>query len=160
MRNNAHILILAVLVGCGKFHSARPSNFGFICEYGIFPGNTLNTFDGTLTNKVMITGDSIATVKIRLSNQQLDSIYAKMIDIDVFNYPNRFSPDTSRAIALPSPIYIIRIKAGEVEKEIHWISGFQSNKKEAKQLDELFDLIQKMVARDPNYAKLPKAIYM
>ena len=49
----------------------------------------LDTFKGTYTKDMVM--DPSITVPLSLSEEEMDRIYQKMVEIDFFNYPDKFS---------------------------------------------------------------------
>ncbi|MDZ4230961.1 MAG: hypothetical protein U1B77_03995, partial [Dehalococcoidales bacterium] len=79
---------VAGLAGCGS-PATEKSNFNMIFRYGVMARNELDTFQGIYT-KDMIADPSI-TVPLSLTEEELDSIYRKMVEIGFFSYPDEFS---------------------------------------------------------------------
>ena len=79
------------LVGTAGCDEAEPEAAGFNLEfrYGVMAGNILDTFEGTYT-KDMVT-DLPITVELSLSDEEKETIYQKMVEIDFFDYPEEFS---------------------------------------------------------------------
>ena len=142
-------------------HKPGESNFNLIFRYGIMAGNTLNTFEGTYT-KDMVRDPSI-TVPLALTEEEMDRIYQKMVEIDFFNYPDNFSisvpPGVPTGLRTPYPSYYFRVEYNSTTKELWWddeivCKDFQDEK--ADQLRELIELIRDIIESKEEYKELPE----
>src|SRR3990172_11203851 len=71
-----------------------PDDFNFVLRFGIEAGmgskNVLDTFKGTFTKDLVMAGS--VTTKLRLTNKEMQAIYEKMRDVEVWRYPEQYSP--------------------------------------------------------------------
>ncbi len=156
-KRNYFLFLMMVLVGC-HHNSKQPSNFAFVFKYGFFPPrNVLNTYSGQFTRDMAFDRDTI--VSFHLEENQMDSIYQKMVDIDVFNYPDEYIPDKGNGVS-PSHSYYFKITAGDKEKQLWWREGLYSNNPKSKQLYELIHLIERMITGNKQYPELPQSQHM
>ena len=66
---------------------SRPSDYNILFKYGYSKAmiNELNTFNGTYTKDLGT--DPPITVEFRLTDEDIERIYQKMVEIDFFCYP-------------------------------------------------------------------------
>ena len=152
----ASVALLLGTIGCGA-PTPGDSNFNLIFKYGVGATNELNTFNGTFT-KDMIMEPSIK-VKLSLSEEELDSIYQKMVEIDFFNYPDRFSvtvpPGESIIMVTPYESYYFKVRYDSRVKELWWEDEIKNENIEADRLRELIELIWSIIQSKEEYKKLP-----
>jgi len=121
--------------------------------------NQLNTTNGTFT-KDMISAPSI-TVSLTLSEDELDRIHEKMLDIDFFNYPTDFAinlpPSAIAAMITPSVNYYFRVANGSQVKELFWDDKIMNQDAQASKLRELIQLIKGIITSRDEYKTLPPA---
>jgi len=155
------ICVLFALTGCNPPES---DDFGLIFAYGVTAGNVLNTFEGTYTKDMVL--DPPITVSLPLTEEELDAIYQKMIEIDFFNYPDEFSitvpPDEGVGIVTPSSCYYFKVIYDSKIKELRWEDKITNPDTKAEQLRELIELIISIVQSKKEYQRLPtpKSGYM
>ncbi|MFC1919116.1 hypothetical protein ACFLWW_04025, partial [Chloroflexota bacterium] len=65
------------------------ADFNLIFKYGVMARNELDTFQGTYTKDMV--ADPPITVNLSLTEEELDRIHRKMLEIDFFNYPETFT---------------------------------------------------------------------
>lgn len=142
-------------------HEPRESNFNLIFRYGIMAGNTLDTFQGTYV-KDMVRDPSIR-IDLALTEEEMDSIYQKMVEIDFFNYPDRFSisvpPGVPTGVFTPYSSYYFKVEYNSKIKELWWDDKivYKDYKDEkADRLRELIKLIMDIFESKEEYKKLPE----
>ncbi|MFC1949538.1 hypothetical protein ACFLW0_05140 [Chloroflexota bacterium] len=151
-------LIVAVigLTGCSA-PPADVSNFNLIFRYGVTARNELNTFEGTYT-KDMIMDPSI-TVELSLTEEELDRIYQKMVEIDFFDYPDEFSvpiaPGGLVTMVTPYSSYYFEVEYDSTVKELRWEDEIMNQNEEADKLRELIRLIRDIIESKEEYKELP-----
>ena len=156
----AGLVLVAVLLGTAGCNTpaSGESAFSLIFRYGVTARNELNTFEGTFT-KDMVSDPSI-TVDLSLSEEEMDSIYQKMVEIDFFDYPDEFSvpthPDGLVHIVTPYSSYYFKVKYGSKIKELWWEDEIKNENVEADRLRELIKLIRDIIESKEEYQKLPK----
>ncbi len=152
----ASVVAILGTAGCTAPASGE-SSFNLVFQSGVGARNRLDTFNGTFT-KDMIMEPSIK-VKLSLSEEELDSIYQKMMEIDFFNYPDRFSvtvpPGESTIIVTPYESYYFKVRYGSRVKELWWEDEIKNENIEADRLRELIELIWSIVQSKEEYKKLP-----
>ena len=91
----------------------------------------------------------------------LQTVYAKMVEINFFSYPSLYSVPTpaSGAYGLATPSYRYRLMArnGDLTHTVVWEDNIfvEPTPPESERLRELFDLIRGMVDSDPDVQRLP-----
>lgn len=142
------------MVGCG---AGTSPDFNLIFKYGVGAKNELNTFKGTYTRDMIL--DPSITVKLSLSEEELDSIYQKMVEIDFFEYPDRFSvpipPDGMVIMVTPYSSYYFKVKYDFKIKELWWEDEIKNENIEADKLRELIKLIRDIIESKEEYKQLP-----
>ena len=151
-------LMLALLgtVGCGT-STRRESDFNLIFKYGVGAKNELNTFEETYTKDMVM--DPSITVNLALSQEELDRIYQKMVEIDFFSYPDKFSvsilPGEVIGMVIPFSSYYFKVEHNSKTKELWWDDEITNEDEKAKKLRELIKFIRDIVESKEEYKKLP-----
>lgn len=127
----------------------RPSNFGFIFHFAL--GNELNTFTHTFTKDMVCEKD--ITVDFYLTPTQLDTIYAMMNTIDLFNYPT-FVDDPCPRRGFPKDI-AFDIHADSVNRSIHFHKHSYTCSERVKKVSGLENYIESLIYDSETYKKLP-----
>jgi hypothetical protein len=128
-----------------------PDNFAFSMRFGI--RDIINTFKGTYT-KDMVT-DPDTTIPFQFTQQQMDSIYAKMLALDFFNYPLYWS--YTQAVNYHCwKSYKFVIQAGNVRKDIYLVPKHPLYSKYIHGIDEIQSLIKKFIYSSDTYRKSPE----
>ena len=70
----------------------RKGDFNLLFKYGVGAKNVLDTFDNTYT-KDMVIGSPI-TIRLYLSDEEIEQIRQKMFEIGFFSYPESFPLST------------------------------------------------------------------
>ncbi len=152
------VLVVAVLgmVGCSS--SPAQSDFNLIFRYGVGARNELNTFKGTYTKDMI--GDPSIKVPLSLTEEELDRIYRKMIEIDFFDYPEEFSvavaPGGMVGIITPHSSYYFKVEDDSGIKELRWEAEIINEDAEADKLRELIKLIRDIIEAREEYQRLPE----
>ena len=132
---------------------SKPKDFNFIFNFGVGAKNQLDTVKGQYTRD-MISEPSI-TAELKLTEEEMNSIYSKMKKLDILNYPDKFTPK-SRMCATPFDTYSMKIIINGKEKNIYWEDENVSKTKGAVQLRDLFTEIYKIIMDKEEFKKLPK----
>lgn len=158
-------VVLAVLLlsaGCSLINPAKESKTGqgeklkILFAYGVERRNVLNTFEGTYTKDMIM--DPPLTINMTLSGEELDAIYAKMLDIDFFNYPGEFRVpprDGVSEIITPYSSYYFKVQYDSEVKELSWEDNNTIENEDAQKLRELISLIREIAETREEYIKLP-----
>jgi hypothetical protein len=147
-----------------RISQQKESDFDFVFQHGVFAaspgsGNILNTFKGTYTRD-MVT-DFPVTTELILTEEEKNTIYQKMKDIDFFNYPSRLNP--LGATVIPPFGYYFRVKYDNNYKVVICPgSFFTRHDKQAVDLQALIDVIIPIIESKKEYKELPfpKAVYV
>jgi hypothetical protein len=132
----------------------RPNDFNFVFNYGVGSKNQLNTIKGQYT-KDMVAESSIST-NLKLSDEDMDTIYSEMRKINILDYPDNFNPKNN-VKQTTYHTYNFKVIVNGIEKNISWADGNVSQSKQAVQLRELFKKIQEIIESKEEYKKLPEA---
>ena len=142
-------------------HSVPPpasdESFNLIFRFGVTAGNVLDTYQDKFTKDMI--EDPPITIDLRLTETEMDRIYQKMVEIDFFNYPERFMitlpPGESTSIIIPFSIYYFKVEKGSQIKILQWDDRITNPDEKADNLRELIDLIKNIIAWKDEYRKLP-----
>lgn len=148
------ICLLFTSIGCNP---PAHDNFGLIFKYGVTAGNVLNTFEGTYTKDMVI--DPPIRVSLSLTEEELDTIYQKMLEIDFFNYPDEFSVTPTEGlvgIVTPHTSYYFKVIYDSKVKELWWDDEITNPDTKADKLRELIELIKGIIHSKEEYKKLPE----
>ena len=154
------LLITTLLSGCGSLNAknklppSKPVNFNFIFSYGVGAKNQLDTFKGQFTKDMVM--DPSITTDLKLSDEDMDTIYSELRKINILAYEENFQPK-GYTESTPYVTYSFSMTADGIEKKITWFDENDSNTKEAVQLRELFYKIKDMIESTEEYKKLPTA---
>ena len=148
---------VSLFAGCGstaknQMPDTKPKDFNFVFNYGVNAKNQLDTFKGQYTRD-MITEESVTT-ELKLTEEEMNSIYLEMKKIDIMNYPDKFNPK-GNVKSKPFTTYSLKIVINKKEKNIYWKNEILSDTKEANQLKEVFKKIYKVIESKEEYKKLP-----
>lgn len=145
---------------------ARPdeSHFNFIFRFGILGRNKLNTFKGTYTADMVI--DPFITISLPLSNEEMERVYQKMIEINFFDYPDKFSisipPGARSGRVMSHESYYFKVEHNSKIKELSWEDEIIYKDERAEKLRELIKLITDIIRSKEEFKKLlePRAGYI
>jgi len=163
-------LVLAIILlgatGCDNINPAngsadntpQESDFNFIFKYGVTAKNELDTFKGKFTKDMV--SDPPITVKLSLTEEEKNSIYQKMVEIDFFDYPDRFSvsvpPGELTGMVTPYLTYYFKVAYDSQVKELWWDDEITNPDQRADKLRELISLVRNIVESKEEYKKLPE----
>lgn len=155
------MVVLLVVTACSTAPVTTPSDFGLVFKYGVGARNELDTFHGTYTKDMI--GDPPITIPMTLSEEELDRIYEKMVNIGFFDYPDEFEvtvpPGGLRGIVAPHSSYYFKVKQEDGFKELSWdaeIIEATTKDEKAERLRELIRLIRDIIEAKPEYRELPE----
>jgi len=151
-----------VVTGCGGAATAQGTSqqngFNFIFKHGVTGRNTLDTFQGTYTKDMIM--DPAITTDLVLTKAEMDSIYQKMMEIDFFNYPDKFSVDVAdnetKTEVAPYPSYFFRVEYDGKTKELLWHAKYVNLDTPGEKLMELINLIRNIIESKDEYKALPE----
>ena len=134
--------------------SSQENDFNLLFRHGVGAKNELNTFEGTYTKDMVL--DPPITISLILSEEELEQIHQKMIEIDFFNYPEDFPPHPGHVIT-PCTNYFIKVEHGSIVKEINWNTNSMLESNIQDNLWQLAGCIIDIVEQKPEYKVLPPA---
>jgi hypothetical protein len=137
----------------------RP-DFGFIFKDMSCFNDVLDTFDGTYSTLIKEDPPEYVTVSMPLSDEQMQTVFDKMIEINFFGYPDVFAfpvpPDGSMIIEAPAASYAILVRNGERRKSVEWVDDIVGpSDQPAVHLRGLLGMIQQMIQEHPAYRQVP-----
>jgi hypothetical protein len=123
------------------------------------PVNVLDTTKDTLAHTPL--GDTISiTISLRLTNDELESVYQKAISISFFDYPSKFVIPDYQVLGYQSGIssYQLSMTNGVMTNSVSWTDDTISKPSytKADQLRELMYLIDKIIQSHPEIQLLPE----
>lgn len=155
---SAYLMAACASPSPNDYGASPEPNFAFTFEYGSCNNDILDTFKGTFTKDMII--DPAVTIPFQLTQNQITEIYQKMVEIDLWDYPDVFAIKTPRrgvvGIVTPAMSYRITVRNGEMTKTIFWFDEITDpTTLEAERLRSLFSMMIDMVQNSPEYKKLP-----
>ncbi len=156
------LILCLVVTGCGGAATAKgtpqQNGFNFIFKYGVTGRNTLDTFRGIYTKDMIM--DPAITIDLTLSSQEMDSIHQKMVEIDFFNYPDKFSVNVAdnetKTEVAPYPSYFFKVAYDGKTKELLWHAKYVNLDLPGAKLMELINLIRDIIESKDEYKALPE----
>ena len=157
------LFIIMILVACAPATTVPPrtDNFAFIFQgssCGPNPVNVLDTAERTLVYTPL--GDTTSvTISLRLTDDELESIYQKAISIGFFNYPSEFVVPDDQVLGYQAPAssYKLSMTNGEMTNSVSWTDDTMTKPGyiKADQLRELMNLIDEIIQSHPEVQHLP-----
>ena len=132
---------------------SRPSDFNLLFKYGYgtVNKNELNTFNGTYTKAI--------TVEFRLTDEDMERIYQKMVEIEFFCYPDEFVipvPDGEIVSGVSNHLqYYFRVECDNKVKIVQWKDNILNKYEDADKLRWLAGLIIDLIESKDEYWDLP-----
>jgi hypothetical protein len=160
------ILLISVTIYASQLPSETTNNIyttstNILFRYGISGAkhmNELNTSKGIFT-KDMVDKDPVKT-NLDLNQDELDTIFKKMVEIDFFSYPRNYQPQREGDVhgyTTPSSIYYLEFKDDTGTKIVQWSDKYYvPDDAGYEKLMELADQIIDIIEAKPEYKKLPK----
>ncbi len=157
------VLLAALMIVTGSSGCLQPeiprqnTNLNFIFQYGVGAADILNTFDNSYTRD-MVAGPP-ERIRMFLTDDEMNRIYAKMQEIGFFDYPTQFSIPTPKGpigIVTPYQSYYFKVTMGTQVKELTWGDSITIPASEqVDRLRELIRLIENIITAKPEYKNLP-----
>lgn len=98
----------------------RHSDMNFIFKYGIGAKNILDTFQNKFT-KDLIQAPSVTTA-LYLTDEDMERIYQKMVEINFFSYPDEFAVNVPAGglatVLTPYASYYFTVEKGRPNQDI------------------------------------------
>ena len=141
-------------------HVTHDTTSNIIFRWGVPVGKQLNELD-TLKGifiKDMVNKDPVRTT-LDLSQEELDTIYQKMVDIDFFSFPRFYNPILGEYIGAGTPFSIFYLEyINETgTKIVQWDDKYSLTTDTGyNNLKELAKFIIEIIIDKPEYKELPK----
>ena len=104
--------------------------------------------------------DPAVTIEVTLTAEEMDSIYNEMVEIDFFNYPDKFSvivpPGQAETRVTPYSTYFFKVTYQGKTKELLWHEKMTNSDEKADKLRELIKFIRGIIESKEEYKKLPE----
>ncbi|KUO53044.1 MAG: hypothetical protein APF76_12770 [Desulfitibacter sp. BRH_c19] len=133
-----------------------PKDFNFLLRYGVKGRNVLNTFENTYIKDLVDAGT--ITIKMTLDKSEMREIYEKMLEVDIFSYPNNFEPlepHLVKKVGFPNSTYELIIEMDGNKKEVYWDTPVITETIEEEMLRDLIYFIVYIVELKEEFKKLP-----
>ena len=156
----AGLALVATILGVTGCSTTQPteSSFNLIFKYGVGARNELSTFEDTYTKDMVM--DPSITVNLSLTEEELDRIYQKMVEINFFDYPDRFSVSVPAGelvtMVTPHMSYYFKVEYDSRIKELWWEDEIMNENEEASRLREFIQLIRDIIESKEEYKELPE----
>jgi hypothetical protein len=137
--------------------SSADSDFNIVFRYGVGAKNELNTLKGTYT-KDMVNKPPITT-KLQLTQDELESIHLKALEIDLFDYPwtiHTMPKGDIIGMITPYSTYYVEVWNGTTKNAVVWNNKYDTENEKYYDLMELVHLIIEIILSHPEYQKLPE----
>ncbi len=164
------LMLLAMLLpSCGQALLGSPQTgspkeaFSLVFEYGVGGAPTKNVLDtarGTFTKDMIV--DPPVTVKLKLSEDDLNRIRCKMDEIHFWDYPDVLEPeprgDGTVMAVTPYSSYYFKVERNGAVKEVSWENQYlySDETSRAKNLKDLAQLIWGIITSTDEYKALPE----
>ncbi len=164
----AVLLVALIFAACAPSATVTPraNNFALIFQYtascATIPMYVLDTASGTLVYTPI--GDTTSTtISLRLTSDELESIYQKASAIGFFDYPSKFVVPfwQVRGYLESGASYELSMTNGTTTNSVSWTDDAvtRSNYTRANQLRELMKLIYETIQSHPEVQQLPKGVF-
>ncbi len=155
------ITITTLLIQDKSEITIEETTSNILFRYGVSGGkhpNELDTVKG-IFQKDMVNKDP-AWTKMDLTQDELDTIYQKMVDIDFFSYPKVFQPKLEGEVIGELGVvstYYLEYKDDTRTKIVQWNVKYDApDDIQYQNLKELAHLIIEIIQAKPEYKKLPE----
>lgn len=126
----------------------KPTNFNIIFRYGVGAKNELNTFDQTYTKDMVV--DSPLIIKLKLTDNELVSIYQKINDLGFFNTSTK--PIEENMMVTPCSSYYLKAQIDSDQKELSWND---CRGKVSEKFQQFINYIIPIIETKKEYKELP-----
>jgi len=134
--------------------AVQPADFGFVAAYGVGARNQIDTFKGTFTKDIISQTKANPTIELSLTSDELASLYRDLRTMRILGYPSNLDTTTGMTASSPTS-YLLRIRAGGIEKSISWGYGDFAGTPEAQALQDWFEKLREMIEAKPEYQRMP-----
>jgi hypothetical protein len=126
-----------------------PTTFNLIFRYGVGAKNELNTFEQTYTRDMVM--DPPVTIKLKLSDSELNSIFQRINDLKLFD--ESAEPVEGNGFGgIPCSNYYLKVQIDSAQKELSWDN---CREKISDKLQEFTNYIIQIIESKEEYKKLP-----
>jgi hypothetical protein len=133
-----------------------PADFAFFAAYGVWAKNQFDTFRGTFTKDIVSQNKPNPTVDLRLTADELATLYQDLRAMKILDYSSAFLPTTGTTMSTYTS-YILNVRAAGTIKYISWDDKGLSTEPRATALRKWFEKLQGMIEAKPEYSSLPAA---
>ena len=156
-------ILLGIILGVTSMPriETHTTTFNVIFRYGVSGAehpNELNTLEGIFI-KDMVNKEPVST-KLDLTQEEIDTIYNMMTEIDFFSYPKSFKPTIKGdifGIQTPFMVYYLEYQDEYRTKSVSWNDEYiDTGDVEYQNLNQLARMIIFIIEAKPEYKKLPK----
>jgi hypothetical protein len=141
----------------GPLPTTQPTSFNFDFRYGVGAKNELDTFEKTYTRDMIV--DPSVKIKMELTDGEMVEIYQKMMEINFFDYPDKFSVTVpageSFGMETPCSSYYFKAAYKSTIKEVSWDDCITYKDQGADKLRELIRYIENVIESKEEYKRLP-----
>lgn len=138
-------------------HTPQSTNFNFVFGYGVGAKNELDTFEKTYTRDMVI--DPPVKIKMSLTDEEMNKIYQKMLEINFFDFPDEFSVTVpigeATGMVTPCSSYYFKVSNESRIKELSWDDCITIKNERADKLRELIRYMESIIESKKEYKKLP-----
>lgn len=141
-----------------KLPAIQPADFGFVADYGAYGKNQLDTFQDTFTKDIISQTRPNPTVELRLSAEDMATLYQDLRAMDILAYPEYLDPSNTgkTGVTASTPTtYRLVLRAGGFEKRIDWVHGEIPRTDQARAFQAWFDKLSRMIMATPEFRGLP-----
>ena len=158
----AFILGLAVLYG-SYGSMGRDSDIRIYFRYGVmaddsYGRNVLDTYRGTYTKDMVV--DEAVTTTLVLTDEELETIYRKMMEIDFFSFPELYKSEAKSEVTCvftPASSYHYEVTYNGTVKKVTWSNAYYCSEDQGtRDLMALNKVILSIVESKPEYQALPE----
>ncbi len=129
-----------------------PEDFAFSVSYGIGSKNRIDTYNSTVVKDLIADGTAKAT--LAFTKAELQSIYERMMEIDVFGEKQLIVDNGCLRQPISDDYWKIRI--GGVEKQMHITTQFCELTEDAQAFMDMRNFIVEIVSGKEEYKALPE----
>jgi hypothetical protein len=158
------LVVGIVLLRTSISASSLGSDFDVVFKYGVKgpnpePRNALDTLRNTFTRDMVM--DPPVTIRLRLTQGDLEAIRGKMEEIGFYDYPRGFrvniSPGEVVGEVTPFSSYHVKVYSrGVLVKELYWDDEIFNWDERAYALRELFSLVIEIIESKPEVKRMPQ----
>jgi hypothetical protein len=135
--------------------AVQPADFGFVASYGAYGKNQLDTFKGTFTKDIISQTKPNPTVELRLTAEELATLYQDLRAMHVLDYPDSLDPSNTGVTASTPTSYRLEMRVGGLAKTVSYVHGDSPKTEQAKALADWFEKLRAIIEAKPEYQQMP-----